>query len=64
MVAEIIKDTLQNPSRRVHLRTRAVCGVANPRRSDGYVCGLRRLAAHPDSPRPLGRSTYSEHPLK
>ena len=28
-------------------RTRAVCGVANPRRAPRPVCGLR-LAAHPD----------------
>jgi len=34
------------------LRLRAVCGVANPRRSVGYDCGLR-LAAHPDPQRPL-----------
>jgi len=43
------------------LRTRAVCGVANPRHSYGYGCGLR-LASHPDPPRLLGRSTYSECP--
>ena len=37
----------------VQSRPRAVCGVANPRHSYGYVCGLR-LAAHPDPhPAPL-----------
>jgi len=41
------RDTLQNPSRRVHLRTRAVCFVANPRNSFGYSEDLR-LAFHPD----------------
>ena len=29
---------------------RAVCGVANPRHSGGYGCGLR-LASHPDARR-------------
>jgi len=43
------------------LRTRAVCGVANPRNGYGTGSGLR-LASHPDPPRLLGRSTYSEHP--
>jgi hypothetical protein len=46
------KDALHKSPRRVHLRTRAVCGVANPRHSYGYGCGLR-LAAHPDPQRPL-----------
>ncbi|MCL2876724.1 MAG: hypothetical protein FWF12_10675, partial [Betaproteobacteria bacterium] len=31
---------------------RAVCGVANPRHSNGYGCGLR-LASHPDPQRTL-----------
>jgi len=43
---------MHNRSRRWHLRTRAVCVVANPRNSDGYCCGLR-LAAHPDPQRQL-----------
>jgi len=46
------KDGLYNPSRRVHLRNRAACCVANPRRSIGYGCGLR-LAYHPAPQRPL-----------
>ncbi len=33
---------------------RAVCGVANPRHSWGYGCGLRR-AAHPKPRRPRSR---------
>jgi antirestriction protein ArdC len=45
-----LKDALHKSPRRVHLRTRAVCGVANPRHSYGY--GLR-LASHPDPQRPL-----------
>jgi 4-oxalocrotonate tautomerase len=47
-----VKDALHKSPRRVYLRTRAVCGVANPRHSVGYGCGLR-LAAHPDPQHPL-----------
>ena len=36
--------------RRVHLRPRAVCGVAHARSSYGYRCVLR-LAAHRDTQR-------------
>jgi len=57
-----VKDTLNNPPRRVHLRIRAVCGVANPRHSDGYGCGLR-LASHPDAQRPLTAQDYAGHPF-
>jgi hypothetical protein len=45
-----LKDALHKLPRRVHLRTRAVCRVANPRHSVGYGCGLR-LAFHPDPQR-------------
>jgi len=48
----IFKDGLNKSPRRVHLRSRSVCGVANPRHSDGYGCGLR-LASHPDPQRTL-----------
>ena len=46
------RDPLHQSPRRVHLRNRAVCGVANARNSDGYCCALR-LAAHPDPQRTL-----------
>ena len=36
----------------MHLRSRAVCVVANTRNSDGYCCVLR-LAPHPDPQRTL-----------
>jgi hypothetical protein len=48
----LVKDALHKSPRRPHLRPRAVCGVANPRDSYGYRCGLR-LAAHPDPQRRL-----------
>ena len=41
--------TCSRPVRGGEKRTRAVCGVANPRRATRPVCGLR-LAAHPDPP--------------
>ncbi len=47
------ENVLTISSRVCSRRPRAVCGVANPRHSYGYVCGLR-LAAHPDPhPAPL-----------
>ena len=59
------KDTLNKSPRRVHLRNRAVCGVANPRHSPCYGCELSwqtrpcipsRSAAH------AYRSIYSAYP--
>ncbi len=46
------REALNKSPRRVHLRIRAACRVANPRDSIGYHCGLR-LAFHPDPQRPL-----------
>src|SRR4051794_41113149 len=40
---------------------RAVCGVANPRHSYGYGCGLR-LAAHPASRRATSRGVIQRFP--
>ena len=53
-VAELVRlERVHNLLAGVQSRPRAVCGVANPRHSYGYVCGLR-LAAHPDPhPAPL-----------
>ncbi len=48
----VSREPLHESPRRVHLRTRAVCGVANARNSCGYCCALR-LAAHPDPQRTL-----------
>jgi len=52
MPYDSVKDGLNKSPRRVHLRSRAVCGVANHSHSDGYGCGLR-LASHPDPQRTL-----------
>lgn len=46
------RDPLHESSRRGHLRLRAVCLVANARRSYGYCCACR-LAVHPDQQRPV-----------
>ena len=46
------RDPLHESPRRGHLRSRAVCRVANTRNSYGYCCVLR-LAALPDPQRPL-----------
>ena len=53
-MAELVRlERVHNLLAGVQSRPRAVCGVANPRHSYGYVCGLR-LAAHPDPhPAPL-----------
>ena len=56
-----IKEPLHNLLRRGHLRSRAVCGVANPRDSYGYRCGLR-LASHPDPQRLLTARGCAEVP--
>ena len=55
------REALHESPRRVHLRTRAVCRVANPRDSWGYRCGLR-LAAHPDPQRPLAARFVQSFP--
>ena len=47
------REPLHESPRRVHLRSRAVCRVANARNSYGYCC-VFRLAAHPDPQRTLG----------
>ena len=64
--ASALREALHESPRRVHLRTRAVCRVANPRDSWGYRCSLR-LAAHPDPQRPLAarfvQSLLSKKPL-
>ena len=46
------REPLNKPPRRLPLSIRAFCGVANPRDSYGYHCGLR-LAAHPERQRIL-----------
>gem|GEM_PF-2649211 len=50
--AALARDPLHESSRRVHLRSRVVCCVANPRNSTCYCCVLR-LAAPPDPQRTL-----------
>ena len=52
---------LHKSPRRVHLRSRVVCGVANTRNSYGYCCFLR-LAAHPVPQRPLA-APFVQDPL-
>jgi hypothetical protein len=48
----MVKKPLNKCLRRLHLPVRAFCGVANPRDSYGYHCGLR-LAVHPERQRIL-----------
>lgn len=55
------REPLHNLLRRRHLRSRAVCCVANPRDSCSYRCGLR-LASHPDPQRLLAARGYAEVP--
>jgi hypothetical protein len=52
-----LRDPLHESPRRVHLRSRAVCFVANARNSGGYCCALR-LAVHPDPQRTLPLDSY------
>ena len=63
VISESPRDALHESPRRVHLRARAVCGVANPRNSSDYCCGLR-LAAHPDPQRTLTARFVKSIPSK
>jgi hypothetical protein len=50
------RDPLHESPRRVHLRNRAVCSVANTRNGYGYSCDyccVVRLASHPALQRTL-----------
>ncbi|SCC92912.1 hypothetical protein THIX_30140 [Thiomonas sp. X19] len=49
-----VRATLNKSLVRIASAPRAVCGVANPRHSLGYGCGLR-LASHPDARRAASR---------